>query len=127
MLFINILQMTPKTEVEAFLRDFKIKLEFWGLLFRTDRGKNFETMLQLEYSVEHVKKELRELELSHYVGGPLLETLYKGAAMWVFGKWIQSKEIYIKITMGRPSDKVLCISFHFAERSLNYPYKNETT
>lgn len=84
-------------------------------------------MLTLEYSVEDVKKELNDLSVSLYAKGPLKETLYKQADMWIFGKIIQGKEVYIKITMGQPSDKVLCISFHFAEESLTYPYKNKKT
>ena len=119
--------MAPRTEIEQFLRDFKIKLDFWGLLFRADRGKNFETLLQLEYSLENVKKELRELSVQHYSEGPMSETLYKGSDMWVFGKMIQSREVYIKISTGQQNNKVLCISFHFSERSINYPYKNEKT
>jgi hypothetical protein len=115
--------MASKDQIEAFLRDFKYKLGFWGLFIRTSRDKNFVTMTQLEYSIEDVKNELKGLEFRDYAEGPVEETLYKGADMWVFGKVIQSKEIYIKITMGQPSSKVLCISFHFAEGPLNYPYK----
>lgn len=115
--------MASKEEIERFLLDFKQKLGFWGILFRSDRSKNFETMKQLEYSVEDVKNELKELELVHYSEGPLTETLYKGADMWVFGKTVQSKEIYIKISLGQSGSKVICISFHFAEQSMIYPYK----
>jgi hypothetical protein len=114
--------MASKQETERFLTDFKQKLDFWGILFRS-REKNFETMKQLEYSVEDVKKELKELQLEHYSEGPLSDTLYKGVGMWVFGKAIQSREVYIKISLGQPSEKVLCISFHFAEHSMIYPYK----
>jgi len=67
--------MAARTDIEAFLRDFKIKLDFWGLIFRVDRGKNFETLLQLEYSIENVKKELRELSVQHCSEGPMIETL----------------------------------------------------
>ena len=115
--------MATKAEIEAFLKDFKYKLGFWGLFVRSDRGKNFTTMLQLEYSIDDVKKELKELDVTDYSEGPLQEILYKGADMWVFGKFIQSEEVYIKISMGQPSAKALCISFHFAEKPLNYPYK----
>lgn len=117
--------MASEIEIERFLKDFKFKLGFWGLFFRSERGKNFETMLALEYSVEDVKKELKELEVFHYAEGPKMETLYKGADMWVLGKMIQSKEVYIKISMGQPNDKALCISFHFSEGPLTYPYKKK--
>lgn len=116
--------MASESEIETFLRDFKYKLDFWGLLLRHDRGKNYETLLELEYSTGDVKRELRSLAVRDYSEGPLPDLLHKGTDMWVFGKAIESKEVYIKITVGQPSDKVLCISFHFSEKSLSYPYKN---
>ncbi|MBK8291472.1 MAG: type II toxin-antitoxin system MqsR family toxin [Flammeovirgaceae bacterium] len=115
--------MASKEETERFLLDFKHKLGFWGLIFRSDRDKNFKTLTTLEYQVKDVKKELNELEVSHYSQGPVVEALFNGAAMWVFGKSVQGKEVYIKITMGQPSDRVICISFHFAEHVMKYPYK----
>lgn len=115
--------MVPKAAVESFLQDFKYKLGFWGLLLRTERGKNFETIKQLEYSIEDVKKELRYLQVDHYSEGPMSDVLYKGADLWVFGKMVQSREVYIKIALGQPSSKVICISFHFAEHAMTYPYK----
>jgi hypothetical protein len=115
--------MASKAAVESFLQDFKYKLGFWGLLIRTERGKNFETIKQLEYSIEDVKKELRDLAIVNYAEGPLSDVLYKGADMWVFGKMVQSKEVYIKIALGQPGSKVICISFHFAEHAMMYPYK----
>lgn len=117
--------MATKEEIEHFLRDFKYKLGFWGLLFRSDRDKNFRTLTALEYQVKDVKKELGELEVVHYSEGPTREILFNGADMWVFGKTIQKKEVYIKITMGHPIDKVICISFHFAEHTMKYPYKEK--
>lgn len=119
------LQMASQAEIEGFLRDFKQKLGFWGILIRSDRDKNFKTMTALEYSFNDVKKELSGLEIGHYAKGPLTDNLYRDADMWVFGKLIQGQEVYIKITMGQPGDKVLCISFHFSEETLIYPYKNK--
>jgi hypothetical protein len=115
--------MTSIAAIESFLQDFKYKLGFWGLFLRTERGKNFETIKELEYSVEDVKNELRDLAVANYSGGPVSDVLYKGADMWVFGKMVQSREVYIKIALGQPSSKVICISFHFAEHSMIYPYK----
>ena len=109
--------MTSQTEIEGFLKDFKQKLGFWGLFIRSDRDKNFKTMTALEYSFNDVKKELSGLEIVNYANGPLKDTLYRDADMWVFGKLIQAQEVYIKITMGQPGDKVLCISFHFSEKN----------
>ncbi len=115
--------MATKEATERFLLDFKHKLGFWGLIFRSDRDKNFKTLTTLEYQVKDVIKKLNELKLSNYSEGPVEEILFGGAAMWVFGKSIQGKEVYIKITIGQPSDRVICISFHFAEHVMKYPYK----
>jgi len=43
--------------------------------------------------------------------------------MWVFGKTIKEKEVYIKITMGVKDNSVICISFHLARHKMNYPLK----
>jgi hypothetical protein len=120
--------MATKEGIEHFLGDFKYKLGFWGLFIRSDRDKNFKTLTVLEFRVEDVKKELNELnELNvvHYSEGPVKETLYNGADMWIFGKVIQNKEVYIKISLGQPSDKAICISFHFSDYSMTYPYKSK--
>ena len=115
--------MEQKDEVESFLKDFKHKLGFWGLLFRSDRAKNFNTMLALEISVNDIKNVLHQLEVRDYSEGPLEEVLYKGSDMWVFGTVIKKKEIYIKVTMGLPGNNVICISFHLAEKKMPYPFK----
>ncbi len=117
-------QMATETEIELFLKDFKFKLDFWGLLFQNRLNKkNFQTLTDLELNVEDVKKELKALAVANYSEGPLPDKLYNGAPMWVFGKMVSKREIYIKITMGQPNDKVICISFHFPEHNMTYPYK----
>lgn len=116
--------MATKAEIELFLKDFRFKLDFWGLLFQNRLSKkNFQTLTDLEFSVEDVKKELRALVVSNYSEGPIPDTLYDGAPMWVFGKMVSKREVYIKITMGPPNDRVICISFHYPEHDLAYPYK----
>ena len=45
--------------------------------------------------------------------------------MWVFGKDAFDKEIYIKITLGQPNSKTICISFHESEHAINYAFKNK--
>lgn len=43
--------------------------------------------------------------------------------MWVFGKDYKGTELYIKIAMGQPDSKTICISFHEAEYPIQYAYK----
>ena len=43
--------------------------------------------------------------------------------MWVFGKDVRGREIYIKIALGMQGGQTICISFHIAEHPLKYPFK----
>ena len=43
--------------------------------------------------------------------------------MDIFGKLFKNSEVYIKISMGNENNKAICISFHCAERPMNYPLK----
>ncbi len=44
--------------------------------------------------------------------------------LWVFGKTVKKKEIYIKVSMGIPNSDVVCISFHIAQYQIEYRFKN---
>lgn len=61
--------------------------------------------------------------LKDFKEGPVKEELNRGADMWVFGKTIKKREVYIKITMGTIGSSVICISFHLAQHKMNYPFK----
>jgi hypothetical protein len=115
--------MNSETIVASFLKDFKEKMKFWDVLFRDDRGKNAQALVDLELLPIERKAILETLETKDYSEGPLEEKLYGGAEMWVFGKTIKKKEVYIKITMGAMSSSVICISFHLAHHKMNYPLK----
>lgn len=110
-------------DVEYFLTEFKFKLDFWGLIYRSDRDKNKITLLELDFDIQKVRRVLENLETKDYVEGPTEDTLYRISPMWIFGKEIKGREVYIKISMGNENDKVLCISFHFAEFILIFPFK----
>ncbi len=115
--------MSTEAEVEAFLKDFKEKMKFWDVLFRDDRGKNTQALVDLELRPIDRKTILEALEAKDYSEGPLAEKLYEGANMWVFGKMVKKKEVYIKITIGAMGNSVICISFHLAQHRMNYPLK----
>jgi len=115
--------MSSETAVAAFLKDFKEKMKFWDVLFRDDRGKNVQALIDLELRPIDRKAILETLETKDFSEGPLEEKLYGGADMWVFGKTIKKKEVYIKITMGAMGSSVICISFHLALHKMNYPLK----
>lgn len=115
--------MSTESEVAAFLRDFREKMKFWDVLFRDDRGKNAQALVELEIRPIERKDILERLEVTDYSEGPLTETLYGGADMWVFGKAVKKKEVYIRITMGTMGCSVICISFHPAQHKMSYPLK----
>jgi len=115
--------MSTETEVASFLKSFKEKMRIWDVLFRDDRGKNAQALATLELRPIERKAILEALETKDYSDGPLEEKLYGGAYMWVFGRTIKKREIYIKITMGAMGSSVICISFHLAQHKLNYPLK----
>jgi hypothetical protein len=115
--------MATKEEIENFLQDFKQKMKVFDVLFRDDRGKNAQTLADLEIRPIDRNTSLENLCADDYCEGPLAENLYGGLDMWVFGKEIKKNEVYIKISIGFPNQSVICISFHIAEHPLNYPLK----
>lgn len=115
--------MNKHNEVNAFLQAFKAKYNVWNVIFRDHRSKNVQTLLDLDITPLQREKVLKDLQSKDYSEGPLSDNLYKGPDMWVFGVWLKSNEIYIKITMGLPGAAVICISFHKAEYPMQYPLK----
>lgn len=75
-----------ESEIKSFLRDFKQKMKIWYAMFRDERGKNFETLSELEIRPIDRKKVLEDLDVADYSEGPFEDTLYKGADMWVLAK-----------------------------------------
>ena len=112
---------SSQQQVRSFLRDFIAKAKVWDILFRDDRGKNAQTLLDLELRPVDRKKILLQLQVEDYCDGPIEDQLNKGPQMWVFGREV----VYIKITIGAPQSSVICISFHVAEHRLEYPFKNQ--
>ena len=109
-------------DVESFLDEFKTKMKIWSILYRDDRGKNAQTLLDLDITPQYRTEIIANLMSKDYVEGPIPDTLYKSSDLWVFGKTIKKQEIYIKITMGIFNKPVICISFHKAYKSLSYPH-----
>lgn len=112
-----------REQVQRFLDDFHQKTRVFSIVFRDSRDKNFNALLKLEISSYRRNEIIAALQVEDYSEGPLPDTLYHLSDMWVFGKIEKKKEIYIKISMGAPNSQTICISFHIAEKSMNYPFK----
>lgn len=115
--------MVTIEEVKAFLDQFNIKAQVFGIRFRNDREKNKETMRLLALTPFQREVIVKTLQAEDYVEGPVIDVLNKEGEMWVFGKDVKGREVYIKITLGNENGQTICISFHIAEYSLEYPFK----
>ncbi len=110
-------------EVKAFLEQFNIKAQVFGIIFRDDRQKNRKTLLELDITQMQRELIVKSLLPQDYVEGPVIDVLNKEGEMWVFGKDVKGREVYIKITLGYENGQTICISFHIAEHPLVYPFK----
>lgn len=116
--------MINKEDVERFLLRFNQKAKIFGLIFRDDRGKNMQTLLELEITPKYREDIIIHLEADDFIEGPIIDTLHQINEMWVFGKEVKGQDVYIKISMGRENSSAICISFHIAEYSLKYKFKS---
>ncbi len=109
------------------MKEFKIKLGFLGITILHDRKKNYETRNLQEISTEQIKQELRTLQETDFSEAKVEEFGVYGTEMWIFGKIVKEKEIYIKITLGYPNSKTICISFHISDfkTPMKYPFKTK--
>ena len=114
--------MATKDEVQSFLNQMKEKIKVFGIIYRDDRGKNAQTLVDLEITPKYRDTVIINLEVQDYSEGPVIDALNQCGEMWVFGKDVKGQEVYIKITLGKESS-ALCISFHIAEHPMNYPFK----
>lgn len=115
--------MITKQDVDTFLKEFRTKMKFFSIFYRDDRGKNAQTLADLELRPIDRDKIIENLKSEDFSEGPFKDTLYNGNDMWVFGKEVKKNEIYIKISIGYAGARVICISFHIAEHKMNYPFK----
>lgn len=99
--------MATKEEVEAFLQQFYQKLKVFSIIFRDDRGKNVEALAELEITAKFRESVIMDIKTKDYSQGPIVDTLYQIGDMWVFGKDVKGREIYIKIALGLSNNKTI--------------------
>jgi hypothetical protein len=116
--------MTTKEDVERFLNQFHEKLKIYNIFFRDDREKNTQTLTELEITSNDRIEIIKTIKVEDYSSGPIVDTLNKMGDLWVFGKDVKGNEVYIKISLGYPNSRTICISFHKAEHKMSYPFKN---
>jgi hypothetical protein len=88
------------------------------------RKENKECLLQLGFRYLDIQETLLDLSVEDYCEGPYKDRDQAGE-LWVFGKVIESNVVYIKLKLASfgPLRIVRIVSFHLAEHTLEYPFK----
>lgn len=113
---------TGKESIREFLEALKEILGSGGRFFVVPREKNKISLLALGLTYANCKQELLSLNELDYCSGPDVDPEAKGD-VWVFGKEIEGRSVYIKVRVTKEPPAVTCISFHEAEYRLKYIYK----
>jgi len=114
-----------KHEVLSFLKKFKRRMGIDGLDI-VPREVNLSDIAMLALTIDAVEEEVLSLTTDHYVSGPEADRdNVSGAPVWVFGKMIIDNEVYIKLTHNDDRNKAICVSFHVADRPMEYPYRKD--
>lgn len=118
--------------VKEFLDQFFAIVQEEGLS-PVPRAKNEQSLIDLGLTKEQRKQLLLELTVQDYYRGPSRDLGRKGE-VWEFGIFVEEREVYIKLKIAEVKPvgqenierKALCISFHQAERAMEYPFKKRT-
>jgi len=127
---------SKKREVVAFLDELQKLLERENFDINTDitliiKKKQGEdqrystpyTLLDLDYDIEDVVNRLKELTVEEYSETKIDTDDVNPPLLFVFGKDINGKIIYIKLKIkGNQQKYVLCVSFHYAKDKITFPY-----
>lgn len=112
-----------RNDVERFLREFKEKAGFWGIVYVDSKPDNLSTLAALEITGKQRDEYVLALEVEDYYQGPDKNDFSGQNDVWMFGKDIKGKEVYIKIYIGKTNLPNVCISFHIAKNKITYPLK----
>lgn len=126
---------SERKAVKAFLEELKEVLEAEDfniddnlLIIKSSKDEieystNY-TMMDLDYDSSDIVERLKELTVLEYSETLIDKDDDKPPLLFVFGKDINSKLIYIKLKIkGETKKKVLCLSFHYAKHDMEFPYK----
>lgn len=82
------------------------------------------TLLDLDYDTEDIVERLKELTVEEYSKTKIDKDDLNPPLLFVFGKDINSRLIYVKLKIKEnPQKHVLCVSFHYAKDNMIFPYK----
>lgn len=135
MITIKIPVRSEKKDVKAFLEELKEILNAKAfniyndlLIVKSNKDEiEYSTgylMLDLDYDALDVVERLKELTIAEYSETLIDKDDDKPPLLFVLGKDINSRLIYIKLKIkGEQTKRVLCLSFHYAKHDMVFPYK----
>ena len=80
------------------------------------------TLLDLDYDTEDVVDRLKELKVEEYSETKIDTDDVNPPTLFVFGKDINRKLIYVKLKVRDQQKQVVCVSFHYARVEMKFPY-----
>ena len=85
---------------------------------------NYYTIADLEYDVSDVVDRIKEITVKDFSERIVDVDDLDPPALFVFGKKINKKEVYIKLKIRDKGKKghILIVSFHYAEHQMVYPF-----
>ena len=117
--------MATGGEVQAFLDQFRLCVEFGSKVDFRQTPKNIQGLLTLNMTEVQAKARVCALNRSDYSSGPEPDRDEDNKEIWVFGCFENSIEVYIKLRLDpkKPFSRPVIRSFHPAEHPLDYPLK----
>lgn len=79
----------------------------------------------IDYRDVDVFHVVRKLEVADYSSGPLQDDKGRPRDLWVFGRYLEEREVCIKLAayLVEGAVQAVCVSFHESEWPLSYPYR----
>ncbi|MDO5157179.1 MAG: hypothetical protein Q4D51_14585 [Eubacteriales bacterium] len=127
---------SKKREIVVFLAELHKILGSEGFNIDTDlklvrkkkQGDDQEfstpyTLLDLDYDTEDIVNRLKELKVEEYSETKIDKDDVNPPILFVFGKDINGKLIYVKLKIRNQQKQVVCVSFHYAKDKMEFPYE----
>lgn len=114
-------RISDQAAVRDFLFRIKIALANPDNFHFVSREKNLDALEDLGMFQNEAIAVIRELTVGSYWEGPLEDHRGGPNEWWVFGPVYDGVLLYVKVAI--VNDRVLCLSFHRAERTQDYPHR----
>lgn len=111
-------------QILIFLKEFKELMDLCNYGVK-EHLKNLHTLIGLGITTRIRDEIILSISLEDFSSGPTPDAYHPGN-YWVFGKDLDSIEIYIKlkiVTDNHGNDFAVCMSFHPSEYPMKYPLR----